>query len=143
MNETSYQLAEIRAQIGEEVTAAYRQVIAGLESLNSAQQGVQQSLETWRRLRVESFGLGGQQHLFDPLEPLIAERDLNQARIAYLNAVIGYNRAQFQLYWALGQPPMCAPAEAQRSPGQRPGRAGTSRGRDSSAGELTGCSTAC
>lgn len=116
LNETSYQFAEIRAQIGEEVTAAYRQAIAGLESLNSAQQGVQQSLETWRRLRAASFGLAGQQHLYDPLEPLIAERDLNQARIAYLNAVIGYNRAQFQLYWALGQPPMCAPAEGQRVP---------------------------
>jgi outer membrane protein TolC len=116
LNETSYQLAEIRAQIGEEVTAAYRQVIAGLDSLHSAQQGVEQSLETWRRLRAASFGLAGQQHLYDPLEPLIAERDLNQARIAYLNAVIGYNRAEFQLYWALGQPPMCAPAEGERLP---------------------------
>ena len=56
--------------------------------------------------------MAGQQHLYDPLQPLIAERDLNQARVGYLNAVIGYNKAQFQLYWALGQPPLQAPASA-------------------------------
>jgi outer membrane protein TolC len=114
LNETSFRLAEIRAEVGAQVTSAYRQVMAGRQSLTSAQQSVLQSLETWRRLRVASFGLAGQQHLYDPLEPLIAERDLNQARTTYLNAVIGYNRAQFQLFWALGQPPLHAPAEAQR-----------------------------
>jgi len=109
-SETNFQLAEIRAQVGEEVTAAYRQVEALRRSLDSAEQAVRQAMETWRRLREASFGMAGQQHLYDPLQPLIAERDLNQSRVGYLNAVIGYNKAQFQLFWALGQPPLQAPA---------------------------------
>ena len=116
LNETNFQLAELRAEIGEEVTAAYRPAVAGLQSLLTAQQAVEQALETWRRLRQASFGLAGQQHLYDPLEPLIAERDLNQARIAYLNAVIDYNRAQFRLFWAMGQPPLAASADGHREP---------------------------
>ena len=48
------------------------------------------------------------QYSYDPLEPLIAERDLNSARTALLNAVIGYNKAEFQLFWAMGQPPLAS-----------------------------------
>jgi outer membrane protein TolC len=109
LSETNFQLEEVRAQIGEDVMAAYRQVEAYHRSLDSAEQAVRQAMETWRRIREASFGMAGQQHLYDPLQPLIAERDLNQARVGYLNAVIGYNKAQFQLYWALGQPPLQAP----------------------------------
>ncbi len=112
LSETNFQLAEIRAQIGEDVMAAYRQVEANRRSLDSAEQAVRQALETWRRLREASFGMAGQQHLYDPLEPLIAIRDLNRAHVDYLNAVIGYNKAQFQLFWALGQPPLQAPTSA-------------------------------
>jgi outer membrane protein TolC len=112
LSETNFQLAEIRAQIGEDVMAAYRQVDADRRSLDSAEQAVRQAMETWRRIREASFGMAGQQHLYDPLQPLIAERDLNQARVGYLNAVIGYDKAQFQLYWALGQPPLQAPTIA-------------------------------
>jgi outer membrane protein TolC len=115
-SETNFQLAEIRAQVGEEVTAAYRQVAANRRSLDSAQHAVRQAMETWRRLRLASYGMTGKGNLYDPLQPLIAERDLNQARTAYLNAVIGYNKAQFQLYWALGQPPLQAPTAARPLP---------------------------
>jgi outer membrane protein TolC len=110
--ETNFQLAEIRAQVGEEVTAAYRQVQANRRSLDSAEQAVRQAIETWRRLRAASFGMAGNGNLYDPLEPLIAERDLDQARTAYLNAVVGYNKAEFRLFWAMGQPPLNAPADA-------------------------------
>jgi outer membrane protein TolC len=115
-SETNFQLAEIRAQVGEDVTAAFRQVAANRRSLDSAEQGVRQALQTWRRLRLAAFGMAGRERLYDPLQPLIAERDLNQARVAYLNAVIGYNKAQFQLFWALGQPPLLAPAGARPIP---------------------------
>jgi outer membrane protein TolC len=115
-SETNFQLAEIRAQVGEDVTAAYRQVEANRRSLDSAEQAVRQAVETWRRLRAASFGMAGKGNLYDPLQPLIAERDLNQARTAYLDAVIGYNKAQFQLFWALGQPPLQAPMDARSLP---------------------------
>ena len=42
------------------------------------------------------------------LEPLLAIQALNQARSLYLNEVIEFNRSQFRLYTALGQPPLSA-----------------------------------
>jgi hypothetical protein len=41
---------------------------------------------------------------YDALEPLLAIQALNQARVTYLAEVIEFNRAQFRLYTALGQP---------------------------------------
>jgi outer membrane protein TolC len=40
-----------------------------------------------------------------PIEVLDSLRLLDRARIDYLNAIVDYNEAQFDLYWALGQPP--------------------------------------
>jgi outer membrane protein TolC len=54
------------------------------------------------------------------LELLWAERDLDQARRQYLTEVIEYNRAQFQLYWALGQPPMESLAQSTSVPVKTP-----------------------
>jgi hypothetical protein len=53
---------------------------------------------------------------FDPLEPLLAEQALNQARLAYLTQVIEYNKAQFQLYRALGRPAAAALPKATALP---------------------------
>jgi hypothetical protein len=74
--------------------------------MQSSEQAVVQALETWRRLREASFGLAGAEHQYDPLQPLIALRDLADARQVYLANVIEYNRSQFRLYWAMGQPPL-------------------------------------
>jgi outer membrane protein TolC len=110
--EANLHATEIQAAIGEDVAAAAKLVRARRASLDSAQEAVTQALETWRRLREAAFGMvgsgPGRQRQYDPLEPLIAERDLDQARTRYLAEVIGYNQAQFRLYWALGQPPLCA-----------------------------------
>ena len=94
--------------MAEDVAAAYRTADAERRSLEAAQKAVTESLETWRRLRQASFGLAGAEHQYDPLQPLIAERDLGEDWINYLQAVIAYNKAEFQLYWAMGQPPLCA-----------------------------------
>jgi hypothetical protein len=45
---------------------------------------------------------------------------LDQARRSYLTEVIEYNRAQFQLYWALGQPPLESLAQLTPLPVQTP-----------------------
>ncbi len=105
LDEASIALADLRAQVAEDVTAAYRDVQASWQSLESAQLAVEQAIETWRRLRAASFGLVGAEHQYDPLQPLIAERDLAQARLDYLGAVIDYDKSQVRLYWSLGQPP--------------------------------------
>jgi len=108
VDEANLGVADIQSRVAEEVTAAAEQVIANQRSLETAQQAVEQALETWRRLRQASFGLAGAEHQYDPLQPLIALRDLADARNEYLNVVIDYSEAQFRLYWALGQPPICA-----------------------------------
>jgi hypothetical protein len=41
---------------------------------------------------------------FDALEPLTAVQALNQARVQYLQQVVEFNRSQFRLYTAIGQP---------------------------------------
>jgi outer membrane protein TolC len=43
-----------------------------------------------------------------PIELLQAIQALAQARLDYLQVVADYNRAQFRLYTALGNPPMCS-----------------------------------
>src|SRR5262249_7675087 len=40
-----------------------------------------------------------------PIEVIDSLRLLGRGRVAYLDAIIDYNRAQFELYVALGQPP--------------------------------------
>jgi outer membrane protein TolC len=97
---------EVETEIGEEVASAAKQIHFREASLASAQEAVRQALEAWRKLRESSFGLADKQ--YDPLQPLIALRDLHRARQEYLDEVIEYDRAQFRLYWALGQPPLCA-----------------------------------
>jgi outer membrane protein TolC len=50
-----------------------------------------------------------------PLEVLQPIQTLAQARSEYLLAVLTYNRSQFRLYRALGQPPMLDGRGATRS----------------------------
>ena len=107
-DEANLNLADVQSRVAEEVTAAARTAQADQRSLDVAQEAVVQALETWRRLREASFGLAGAEHQYDPLQPLIALRDLADARTRYLSAVIDYNRSQFRLYWAMGQPPLGA-----------------------------------
>jgi outer membrane protein TolC len=40
-----------------------------------------------------------------PIEVIDSMRLLARSRYAYLDAIVDYNRAQFELYGALGQPP--------------------------------------
>jgi hypothetical protein len=108
LNQASYHVLEVQARVGAEVTAAAKLARAHMRTLASAQHGIRQALETWRRLREAAFGMAGPRRQFDPLEPLLAEQALAQVRKRYLGEVIDYNKAQFRLYTAMGQPPMCA-----------------------------------
>ena len=44
-----------------------------------------------------------------PIELLHSARLANAARLVYVRAVVGFNRAQFRLYVALGQQPPATP----------------------------------
>ena len=99
---------EVQAQVSAEVVAAAKASRYRLQTLATSQEAVRQAVEMYRRLEASSFGMAGPRAQYDALEPLVAIQALNQARTQYLTEVIEYNRAQFRLYTALGQPPLCA-----------------------------------
>jgi hypothetical protein len=107
-SQANFQVVEMQAQVAADVTAAAKVAAARRRALADAREAVSQAEEMWRRLERAAFGVAGPARRFDPLEPLLAEQALNQARLQYLDQVIEYNRAQFRLYWAMGQPPLCA-----------------------------------
>lgn len=119
-NEANFHVLEVQAQVGAEVAVAAKLTTARGRSLRSAQEAVRQAEEMWRRLSKAAFGLATGARRYDPLEPLLAEQQLNDARMHYLDEVISYSRNQFRLYWAMGQPPLCALAGATSVPVQTP-----------------------
>jgi outer membrane protein TolC len=107
-NQANFHVVEVQAQVAAEVVAAAKQARARSRTLGDAQRAVLQSTEAYRRLWGAAKALTTEKKLLDTLESLIAEQALAQARTLYLNEVIEYNKAQFRLYWAMGQPPECA-----------------------------------
>ncbi len=99
-------VVETSALVAADVTTAAKLARSREATLADAQEDVRQAELMWQRLLKSTFGLGGEKGMnYEPLEALLAEQQLNQARLQYLDEVIGYNRQQFRLYWALGQPP--------------------------------------
>jgi outer membrane protein TolC len=104
-NEANLHVTEVQARVAAEVTTAAKLTLRERQALANAQEAVRQAEAMWRRLARAAFGLAGPARRYDPLEPLLAEQALHDARMRYLNEVIAYNRDQFRLYWAMGQPP--------------------------------------
>ena len=104
VREADLHVLEVQAQVSDEVNSAVQIARARREVLDSAQEAVRQAVEMFRKLDLLSFGMTGPKKELDTLEPLLALQELAQARIQYLNAVIDYNVAQFQLYTAMGRP---------------------------------------
>jgi outer membrane protein TolC len=103
----SLRVREVQAQVSAEVVEAGRMAAARFETLGSAQEAVRQAQEMYRKFRDTSFGMVGPKGQFDALEPLTAIQALNQARVQYLQQVVEFNRAQFRLFTAIGQPAVC------------------------------------
>jgi outer membrane protein TolC len=120
-NEATLHIIEVQAQVGAEVTAAAKLAQTHQRSLQNAQEAVRQAEEMWARLSRAAFGFGtGPAARFDPLEALVAEQQLHEARLRYLDVVIAYNRSQFRLFWAMGRPPVDALPTATALPVQTP-----------------------
>jgi outer membrane protein TolC len=123
-NVANLHVTEVQAQVAAEVATAAKLVRARERELSNAQEAVRQAETMWEKLRRAAFGLvggfGGRARQYDPLEPLLAEQALHEARLRYLSAVIDYNRNQFRLFWAMGQPPLCALPKATALPVQTP-----------------------
>jgi outer membrane protein TolC len=108
-----YRLAEVQARVAADVAEAAKVAGTRFEAIPLAEQAVIDGAELYRKLRDTSFGMVGQRRQYDPIEPLLAIQQLNQARVQYLSAVIEFNRAQFRLFAALGYP-------VDRTPGPLP-----------------------
>jgi outer membrane protein TolC len=94
-----------RAQVAGEVVEAYRSAAARKLSLDEARVADREAREMFRKLSETSFGMVGPRGQFDALEPLLAVQALSQARMQYATATTEYNRSQFRLLTAIGQPP--------------------------------------
>jgi outer membrane protein TolC len=87
-------------RIRAEVASAYARTHSRYAQIRVAEMEIQSALEGFQedmRRIISHEGL--------PLELLNSLRLLAQARIEYTNAILDYNRAQFQLYVAIGKPP--------------------------------------
>jgi outer membrane protein TolC len=104
VDQAHFRALEVQAQVQAEVVEAAKLAAARYATLADAQTAVQQATELYRKLLATSFGMVGPRPQYDALEPLLAIQALNQARVTYLAEVIEFNRAQFRLYTALGQP---------------------------------------
>ncbi len=116
VREADLHVLEVQAQVSDEVNSAVQIARARREVLDSAQEAVRQAVEEFRKLDLISFGMTAPKKELDTLEPLLAIQELGQARLQYLNAVIDYNVAQFQLYTAMGRPSADALPKASATP---------------------------
>jgi len=87
-------------QIRSEVAAAYAKTHARFTQIRTCELAIQSSTEAFHEDMNRILGQIGL-----PLEVLDSLRLLSRSRGAYLDAILDYNRAQFELYVALGKPP--------------------------------------
>ena len=111
VNEANLHAQEVLAQVSDEVNRAVQIALARREALSAAQESIKRAVEMYRRLDVIAFGMTGPKKELESLEPLLAIQALAQARSQYLNYLLDYNRAQFQLFAAVGSPPIESPSK--------------------------------
>ncbi len=92
-------LAEVE-QVRMEVANAYVRARARLAQMQTSEEAVAAAHDSWTEDLIRIRGNEGL-----PIEAVNSLRIYAQSRLAYLTAILEYNRAQFQLYVALGQPP--------------------------------------
>jgi outer membrane protein TolC len=120
-------LLKVENQVAAEVVAAYKARVAAARRMKQAAPSVAEGLKSLR-LNLLNIRLGaGLQAATRPIEVLQPIQALAQARVDYLDSVLAYNRAQFRLYRALGNPPTLFPQPTHVSPS--PLSAPDSRGR--------------
>jgi outer membrane protein TolC len=100
---TRYQEIAVLNQVRAEVATAYARTHARFAQIATTEAAVLASQRGFREDYDLTIQQTGRKVL--PIELLNNFRLLNQARREYLDAIVDYNRAQFELYVALGQPP--------------------------------------
>ncbi len=103
--QATFRQASIEARVAAQVVASFSVTFARRQELTSSQREVAAARESYR-LNEERIRRAPEQGR--PIELLQAIQALGQARLDYLLVVADYNRSQFRLYTALGNPPLCA-----------------------------------
>src|SRR5262249_38809398 len=91
-----------------DVAVAYAGIHARFAQMGIAERGIQSGYEAYKLDLKLTLEQGPPAIL--PIELLNSFRLTADARYAYLDAIVGYNKAQFAMYTALGQPPASAMA---------------------------------
>ena len=104
----SIDFANVQDQVAQEVVQAHAQLEATATQVDDAMTAVKEAIITYNgtlRGIGETRGAGDLLQLVNrPQEAVAALQQLNRAYDIYFAAINGYNRAQFQLYRALGFP---------------------------------------
>ncbi|MGO9466809.1 MAG: TolC family protein [Isosphaeraceae bacterium] len=92
----------VRAQVAE----AYAKAHARYAQIGTYEEGVRAGYLAYHEdlIRIRAMG-GPEEHNVLPIELLNSFDLLASARLDYLDAIVDYNRAQFEMWVALGQPP--------------------------------------
>ena len=102
------ELFDTEDRVAEEVVQAHALLDAAAVRVGQAEAGVREANITFAGTRIgvrETRGAGGLLELINrPQEAVASLQQLNRAYDTYFAAVNGYNRAQFQLYRAMGYP---------------------------------------
>jgi outer membrane protein TolC len=105
------ELFRIQDRVAADVAQAYAQATTAARRVPLAEQGVRLSVESADKnlVALGQTKRAGElsQTLVRPQEAVAAVQALAQAFADYYGAVADYNRAQFRLYRALGQPAQC------------------------------------
>jgi outer membrane protein TolC len=124
---TRYQEIAVLDQVRAEVAEAYAKTHARFARIGTSERAVLSGTRGFREdlLRIENT-------VAPAIETVDSLRLLAQARYSYLDSIVDYDRAQFELFVALGQPPADAlahpvpttgvtpPGEPLTVPGNRP-----------------------
>ena len=97
---TRYQEIAMLDQVRAEVAEAYAKTHARFAQIATSERAVRSGTRGFREdlLRIENS-------VAPAIETIDSLRLLARARYAYLDSIVDYDRAQFELYVALGQPP--------------------------------------
>jgi outer membrane protein TolC len=112
---TEYQQIAVLDRVRAEVAEAYARTHARYAQIATTGQAVRSSTNGFREDLIRIEGAVGL-----PIEVLDSLRLLARARNEYLDSIVDYNRAQFELFVALGQPPADALAHPVPTAGVTP-----------------------
>jgi len=98
--QSQFREIETLNQVRAEVAEAHARVASRYLQIDSAENAVRAGMDAFSEDMIRIKGGGGL-----PLELIDSLRILCRARYEYLDSIVGYNRAQFQLWVSLGRPP--------------------------------------